>query len=57
VLTGTPEQGAPPDRSPGTLSDGRIDGPNLPDARARRAPIGAHAQSHLDALACPKPGP
>jgi len=27
VLTGTPEQGAPPDRSSGTLSDGRVDGP------------------------------
>jgi hypothetical protein len=27
VLTGTPEQGAPPDRSPGTLSDGGVDGP------------------------------
>jgi hypothetical protein len=27
VLTGTAEQGAPPDRSPGTLSDGRVDGP------------------------------
>jgi hypothetical protein len=29
VLTGTPEpsRAAPPDRSPGTLSDGRVDGP------------------------------
>ena len=31
--------------------------PNLPAAGARRAPIGAHAQSHPDALASPKLGP
>jgi hypothetical protein len=57
AFTGTPEQGARLAEARMPSSTATSTAPHLPDATARRAPIGAHAPGHPDALARPKLGP